>query len=111
MPEARGVPIQQDRNRDVDIREATADDADDLAHLIAEFNGRQGHADETAARLLACEGLEVALLAHIRSAAVGLACLRVTPAIGTRTPHALLTELYVREPFRRHGVGQALTDC
>jgi ribosomal protein S18 acetylase RimI-like enzyme len=39
---------------------------------------------------------------------VGFACLRVTPAIGTRTPHALLTELYVREAWRRHGVARAL---
>ena len=76
--------------------------------LIAEFNGPQGDADETAARLAACEGLEVALVACTPSEAVGFACLRVTPAIGTRTPHALLTELYVREAWRRHGIGHAL---
>ena len=90
------------------IREATTDDAADLAALIAELNGPQGGADETAARLAACQGLEVALLARTPSEAVGFACLRVTPAIGTQVPHALLTELYVRESWRRHGVGHAL---
>jgi ribosomal protein S18 acetylase RimI-like enzyme len=38
----------------------------------------------------------------------GFACVRVTPAIGTRKPHALLTELYVRVPFRRRGIARAL---
>src|SRR5436190_23136660 len=90
------------------VRAATPDDAPALAELIAEFNGPQGDGGETAARLAACAGLEVALLASTPSEPVGFACLRVTPAIGTRTPHALLTELYVRERFRRRGVGQML---
>src|SRR5215831_13098770 len=90
------------------IRPATRDDAPALARLIAEFNGPQGDAEETAARLAACVGLEVALLALVTDQAVGFACLRVTPAIGTRVPHALLTELYVQAPSRRHGVARAL---
>jgi GNAT superfamily N-acetyltransferase len=90
------------------VRPAMAEDAPVLAELIAEFNGPQGDAPETAARLAACAGLEVALLAETPAGAAGFACLRVTPAIGTRVPHALLTELYVREPFRRQGVARAL---
>lgn len=90
------------------IRLATPDDAHVLSELIAEFNGPQGDARETAARLTACDGLEVALLAWTPSGSVGFACLRVTPAIGTRTPHALLTELYVRAAYRRGGVAGAL---
>jgi GNAT superfamily N-acetyltransferase len=90
------------------VREATPDDGPVLAELIGEFNGPQGEGRETAARLAACAGLEVALLACTSAGTVGFACLRVTPAIGTREPHALLTELYVREPFRRYGVGRAL---
>jgi ribosomal protein S18 acetylase RimI-like enzyme len=90
------------------IRLATADDALALSELIAEFNGPQGDARETAARLAACTDLEVALIAQAPSGAAGFACLRVTPAIGTRTPHALLTELYVRASFRRQGVARAL---
>jgi ribosomal protein S18 acetylase RimI-like enzyme len=97
-----------DKTQAVVVRAATTDDAPALTDLIAEFNGPQGDADETAARLLACEGLEVALLACTPSEAVGFACLRFTPAIGTQVPHALLTELYVRENWRRHGVGHAL---
>ena len=85
------------------IREATADDATVLAELIAEFNGPQGDARETAGRLAACQGLEVALLAWVDGATAGFACLRVTPAIGDRDPHALLTELYVREAYINEG--------
>ena len=90
------------------IRPATPDDASALAELIAEFNGPQGDAQETAARLRACDGLEVALIAWTASVAVGFACLRVTPAIGSREPHALLTELYVRAAYRRRGIAGAL---
>jgi len=93
---------------DVVIRLAQADDAPALATLIEELNGPQGDADETAARLAACRGLEVPLIATVSAQAAGFACLRVTPAIGTRVPHALLTELYVREAFRWHGIARAL---
>jgi ribosomal protein S18 acetylase RimI-like enzyme len=48
------------------------------------------------------------LVAFEASQAAGFACLRVTPAIGSRVSHALLTELYVRTPFRRHGIASAL---
>lgn len=99
-----------DNTQPVVVREATTADAADLAELIAELNGPQGDADETAARLRACEGLEVALLACTPSEAVGFACLRFTPAIGTQAPHALLTELYVRPSWRRHGVGLELVE-
>ena len=90
------------------VRRATVEDALDLAAMIAEFNGPQGDADETAARLATCDGLETALIAWAAAEAVGFACVRVTPAIGTRVPHALLVELYVRAPYRRRGIARAL---
>jgi ribosomal protein S18 acetylase RimI-like enzyme len=93
---------------EIEVRVATADDALVLSELNAEFNGPQADAEEMAARLSACEGLEVALIAWTPSGAAGFACLRVTPAIGSREPHALLTELYVRSAFRRRGVAGAL---
>lgn len=93
---------------EVTIRAATADDAEALAELIAEFNGPQGDARSTAGRLNACDGLEVALIAWTPSGAAGFACLRVTPAVGSTDQHALLTELYVREAYRRRGIAAAL---
>ena len=95
---------------EVTIRAATAADARALAELIAEFNGPQGDAHETAARLSACDGLEVALVAWTPSGAAGFACLRVTAAIGSTDHHALLTELYVREAYRRQGIARALVE-
>jgi GNAT superfamily N-acetyltransferase len=101
---------RDDAEARVIVRQATADDTPALAGLIAEFNGPQGDARETAARLTACEDLEVALIAWTLTGAAGFACLRITPAIGGREPHALLTELFVREPFRRQGIARALVD-
>jgi len=104
-----GAPAAREGDAAVVIRVATPDDVPALAELIAEFNGPQGDAEETAARLGACEGLEVALIAWTPSgAAVGFACLRVTPAVGSRELHALLTELYVRAACRRRGIAGAL---
>lgn len=103
-----GAPAAREGDAAVVIRVATPDDAPALSELIAEFNGPQGDAQETADRLSACDGVEVALIAWISSGAVGFACLRVTPAVGSRELHALLTELYVRAEFRRRGVAGAL---
>ena len=103
-----GAPAAREGDAAVVIRLATPDDAPALAELIAEFNGPQGDAEETAARLGACKGLEVALIAWTTAGATGFACVRVTPAVGSREPHALLTELYVREAYRRLGVAGAL---
>jgi glucosamine-phosphate N-acetyltransferase len=104
------MPADSESIPPLDIRAASPADAAVLADLIAQFSGPQGDAEETAARLVACTGLEVALIAWIGSEAVGFACLRVTPAIGSRTPHALLTELYVGESYRQRGVGRALVE-
>jgi len=90
------------------IRLATAADAPALARLLEEFNGPTVTPQQVTSRLQACQGLETTLLAEVEGRAVGFACLRLVPSMSGDTPYAELTEIYVQEAHRRHGIGRAL---
>ncbi|MGQ9549683.1 MAG: GNAT family N-acetyltransferase [Roseiflexus sp.] len=61
-----------------------------------------------AEQMLRCYDVERALIAFIDDAAVDFACLRLIPWLCYDMPYAELTELFVREPFRRRGIASAL---
>jgi GNAT superfamily N-acetyltransferase len=107
------------------IREASVDDAATIATLFTEFNellGADGlppseaflpentpiSADSMRRRLAAMRDVEKAWLAEIDGAAAALMCLRVIPYIGQEVPYAELTQLYVRDAYKRQGIGAAL---
>ena len=92
----------------MDIRVATLADARILADLNADFNGVQMTPERMAEQMLRCYDVERALIACIDGTAVGFACLRLIPWLCYDPPYAELTELFVREPFRRRGIASAL---
>jgi len=92
----------------MDIRVATLADAHILADLNADFNGVQMTPEHMAEQMLRCYDVERALIACIDGTAVGFACLRLIPWLCYDTPYAELTELFVREPFRRRGIASDL---
>jgi len=92
----------------MDIRVATLADAHILADLNADFNGVQMTPERMAEQMLRCYDVERALIACIDGTAVGFACLRLIPWLCYDPPYAELTELFVREPFRRRGIASAL---
>ncbi len=92
----------------MDIRVATPADAHILADLNADFNGVQMTPERMADQMLRCYDVERALIARIDGTAVGFACLRLIPWLCYDPPYAELTELFVREPFRRRGIASAL---
>jgi GNAT superfamily N-acetyltransferase len=92
----------------MDIRVATLADARILADLNADFNGVQMTPERMAEQMLRCYDVERALIASIDGTAVGFACLRLIPWLCYDPPYAELTELFVREPFRRRGIASAL---
>ena len=92
----------------MDIRVATLADARILADLNADFNGVQMTLERMAEQMLRCYDVERALIACIDGTAVGFACLRLIPWLCYDPPYAELTELFVREPFRRRGIASAL---
>ncbi len=94
------------------IRSATRSDAPALARLIEEFNADHRPivvtAEQAAARLAACQGIETTILAEVDGQAAGFACLRLVPYMSGDEPYAELTDLFVAAPFRRRGVARAL---
>ncbi|MGB9754199.1 MAG: N-acetyltransferase [Roseiflexus castenholzii] len=92
----------------MEIRVATAADAQALAWLNATFNGVQMSPQRMAEQLARCSGIESALIAYHGDDAIGFACLRLIPWLCYDVMYAELTELFVVEAFRRRGVASAL---
>jgi GNAT superfamily N-acetyltransferase len=95
----------------ITIRLATVADAAEAARLSAAANEHSCSPAKMAAQLERCAGIETFYLAEVDGQAVGYACLRFVPTIcGPADPWAELTELYVEEAYRRHGVGRVLIE-
>lgn len=90
------------------IRQALPSDAAALCELNALFNG-EGLAgiEEIAESLLRNKG-EVVIVAYEGKQAVGFCCGQVTHSMCYRHPLGELTEMYVRNGFRRMGIGRAM---
>jgi len=95
-------------------RLATADDADEVARLLHDFNSEFGSptpgVDVLAARLrvLLTKDDTIAVLAGAPAVAVALVTLR--PNVWYAGRVALLDELYVVPGLRGHGIGSAVVD-
>lgn len=98
----------------IQLRIATAADAAALARLIEEFNADDRSitvtAEQAAARLAACQGIETTVLAEVDGQVAGFACLRLVPYMSGDEPYAELTDLFVAPAYRRRGVGRALIE-
>jgi GNAT superfamily N-acetyltransferase len=97
---------------EIQIREATVEDAADVARLLHDFN--EEYEEQTppvpeltrhAERMLR-EGEMTVLLAGDGPDA--LALLRFRPSVWTERQEAYLQELYVVPPLRGRGIGEAL---
>ena len=107
------------------IREASIENAATIATLFSEFNALLGadglpeseaflpenaniSVESMSRRLEAMHGVERVWLAEVDGTAAALMCLRLIPYIGQEVPYAELTQLYVRDAFKRQGIGAAL---
>lgn len=84
------------------IRPAERRDSEGFSELNRRFNGCAG---ELEAR---DERTETVIVAEAEGKLVGFACVRVNRTVCSASPSAELTELFVDEASRRHGVGTAL---
>jgi ribosomal protein S18 acetylase RimI-like enzyme len=92
----------------ITVREATPDDATELARLLDLFDAMGATPEQVAARMVACQSVLTTFIGEIDGQPVGIACLRLVPHIQGDEPYAELTDIYVDVPFRRLGVARAL---
>jgi len=90
------------------VRIAQPSDAAEIARLNKLFNGVDAPPEEYAERLADARRVDIPILAEVDGRAVGLANLRLAPAVFYAEPYAELSELFVEEAYRRRGVGRAL---
>jgi ribosomal protein S18 acetylase RimI-like enzyme len=92
----------------VTVRQATPDDATELARMLDLFDGMGATPEQVTARMLACQSVLTTYIGEMNRQPVGFACLRLVPHLQGDEPYAELTDIYVDAPFRRHGVARAL---
>jgi len=90
------------------VRQATPDDAAELARLLDLFDHMGAMPEQVAARMLACQNVLTTFIGELGRQPVGFACLRLIPHLQGDEPYAELTDIYVDAPFRRQGVARAL---
>ena len=90
------------------IRQATPEDAADLAVLLDRFDGAGATPEQVGARMEASAHVLTTYIAEVDGTMAGFACLRLVPHLQGDAPYAELTDLYVDPPFRRRGVARAL---
>jgi GNAT superfamily N-acetyltransferase len=92
----------------ITVREATPEDAADLARMLDLFETMGATPDQVAARMLTCQNVLTTFIGELDGQPVGFACLRLIPHLQGDEPYAELTDIYVDAPFRRQGVARAL---
>ena len=92
----------------ITVRQATPDDATELARMLDLFDGMGATPEQVAARMLACQHGLPPFLGALDGQPAGVACLRLVPQLQGDEPYAELTDIYVDAPFRRRGVARAL---
>ncbi|MCK5800166.1 MAG: GNAT family N-acetyltransferase [Deltaproteobacteria bacterium] len=94
---------------DIRISLATAADAKHIAHLLDVFRQERGYTGQTTVPLpVNQKGPQYVLLAEVEDQPVSVASMQRCHNLVSGTTFLLLTDIYVLEGFRRHGVATAM---
>ncbi|OGO79294.1 MAG: hypothetical protein A2Y23_06695 [Clostridiales bacterium GWB2_37_7] len=91
------------------VRLARQDDLEDLKELNKEFNGVDPSLLK--ANIWTDNSSEIIAIASIEGNAVGFACAQSFMSFCYNAPQGEITEMYVRETFRRNGIACSLIAC
>ena len=93
----------------IEVSPFTIDDASELSQMYYELGGGRITADEIIEKHQNGQnGNELVTVAKIDAHHAGFACTHIYDSICYRKPAAEITEIYVRERFRKRGIGKAL---
>lgn len=92
----------------ITVRQATPEDATELARMLDLFDRMGATPQQVAKRMQACQAVLTTYLGELDGQPVGFACLRLIPHLQGDEPYAELTDIYVDAAVRRHGVARAL---
>jgi ribosomal protein S18 acetylase RimI-like enzyme len=90
------------------LRDVSEEDAEAIAELITDFTHLTTTTAQIQQRLARSRGIEHPILAELDGNVVGFASLRLLNYLGEDVPYAEISELFVLEPYRRHGIARAL---
>lgn len=93
---------------DVVVRPAVPSDAAAIHRLTVAYNDERATPSYIAEAIVAHAQFERLFVAEVAGEVLGMVGLRLLPSVCDPEPYAELTELFVAEQARRHGVGRAL---
>jgi ribosomal protein S18 acetylase RimI-like enzyme len=93
------------------VQLATPENASALGYLLSLFEGETISSAQVLERLSTTQAIETPYLAYAGERVVGLACLRLVPALSLATLEAAVTELYVDREYQGEEVEGLLLEA
>ena len=91
-----------------EVRIATPADAPILARLFEVFEAQTVPAAQVLQRMQSAQEIETAFLVEVEGRVVGVACLRLAPALSGAAPYAEVSELFVEKAFQDRDIERSL---
>lgn len=95
----------------VSVRQAQMEDVPALFEMNEQFNGEGSTTKELLADAIRCNSRETVLIAAADGKLAGFCCVQATTSMCYSSGYVEITELFVREEYRRQGVASALVAC
>lgn len=94
---------------EITVRFANENDLNELYMLNEEFNGVSTASQQTTKCL--SDSSELIVIAYIDGGAAGFACAQSYTSFCYNEPQGEITEMYVREVYRRKGIATSMIAC